>query len=200
MKENVYLFRHVGTDYVKIGMTKNESVQARFQQFCTYAPNGAEIVGIIKTDNALCLEKELHRKYDSKRCNGEFFLLTDSECEKIVRTYNSDMINKVITEFYSYLSNEDFNMVILYRILKDFNLKKNNSNDVYSNVTKIFKQTDDRKKYMKSSDAFDIYKSIYESNKITPKMFGSVLKKCFGESSSVKIDGISTRVYFIETI
>ena len=76
--EIVYFFRETGRPYVKIGMSKND-IQERFKSFKTYAPLGAYIVGYIKTNDSLSLEKKIHEKYKEKRLQGEFFNLTDDE-------------------------------------------------------------------------------------------------------------------------
>jgi len=69
----VYFFKHKGLTPIKIGYSSHESPISRFDQFKTYAPYGAEIVGFIKTYNPSNLETELHNKYSSKRLKGEWF-------------------------------------------------------------------------------------------------------------------------------
>lgn len=86
--EYVYFFRETGRPYVKIGMSKND-IQYRFQCFRTYAPLGAYIVGYIKTDNCVKLEKIIHDKYKDKRLKGEFFNLTDDEIYMEINLHDS---------------------------------------------------------------------------------------------------------------
>ena len=86
----VYFFRHIGLTPVKIGYSENESPINRFNQFKTYAPYGSEIVGFIQTDNPRMLEKTLHQKFYSKKINGEWFEINDSEIN-----YEIDFYSKI---------------------------------------------------------------------------------------------------------
>lgn len=96
--EIVYLFRQIGTNYVKIGMTASTSCEERFNSFKTYSPLGAEIVGTIRTRDALKLERELHKKYAYKRLSGEFFDLTDEDCESILNLDENNIVNDLINK------------------------------------------------------------------------------------------------------
>lgn len=75
----VYFFRHVGLTPVKIGYTNNKSPIKRFEQFKTYAPFGAEILGFIQTNEAKKYETDLHLKYSSKRLDGEWFEISEED-------------------------------------------------------------------------------------------------------------------------
>jgi len=88
----VYFFRHIGLTPVKIGFSENISPLKRFNQFKTYAPYGAEIIGFIETLNPAKLEKQLHRKFESKRLIGEWFDITDNEIKKEINFF--DLIEK----------------------------------------------------------------------------------------------------------
>jgi hypothetical protein len=96
---SVYFFRHIGLTPVKIGYSTNESPINRFEQFKTYAPYGAEIVGFIQTTEAKEIETRLHNKYQSKRLNGEWFELTDDEIKKEIEIYTSVEISKQKSQF-----------------------------------------------------------------------------------------------------
>lgn len=85
----VYFFRHVGLEPIKIGYSQNESPINRFNQFKTYAPFGAEIVGFIQTDEARDIESKLHLKYISKRLDGEWFLISEEEVKNEINFYTS---------------------------------------------------------------------------------------------------------------
>ena len=76
----VYFFRHVGLKPIKIGYSYNPSPIKRFNQFKTYAPFGAEIIGFIQTDEAKKIETLLHQKYANKRLDGEWFLIEEADC------------------------------------------------------------------------------------------------------------------------
>jgi hypothetical protein len=194
--QNVYLFRQKGTDYVKIGMTKNESVNERFSAFCTYSPNGGEIVGIIKTDNALALEKEIHFKFSKNRIGGEFFKLTNEECDHIVKIYNSEKTNQLITNFFAYISNEDFDNNLFLKFLKSQNQneKKFNETELIEALDLTFKN--DSNSFLTSSEIyFEFIKLNPAFSKIHITKFGIVLKNIFGKSKSKKRDKNVVRCY-----
>lgn len=69
----VYFFKHTGLDPVKIGYSANASPIKRFEQFKTYAPYGAQLIGFINTIDPEKLESDLHKKYRSHRMMGEWF-------------------------------------------------------------------------------------------------------------------------------
>lgn len=85
----VYFFRHVGLTPIKIGYSESESPIHRFNQFKTYAPYGSEILGFIIISDAKELETILHRKYVSKRLNGEWFEITEKEVESEIEFYTN---------------------------------------------------------------------------------------------------------------
>lgn len=85
----VYFFKHVGLNPIKIGYSENESPINRFEQFKTYAPFGAELIGFIRTINAKKLETELHKKYSRDRIKGEWFEITRDEVEKCISFYSN---------------------------------------------------------------------------------------------------------------
>jgi hypothetical protein len=84
----VYFFRHIGLTPVKIGYSTDSSPINRFTQFKTYAPYGSEIIGFIITDSAKKIETYLHKKFENKRLDGEWFEITEQ-----------DAINEI--DFYS---------------------------------------------------------------------------------------------------
>jgi hypothetical protein len=85
----VYFFKHVGLKPIKIGYTNNESPLNRFIQFSTYAPFGSQIVGFISTNEANLLEKTLHDKFAEKRLLGEWFDISETECENVINFYSN---------------------------------------------------------------------------------------------------------------
>jgi hypothetical protein len=85
----VYFFRHVGLEPIKIGFSSNPSPLKRFNQFKTYAPFGAEIIGFIQTDEAREIEQKLHLKYASKRLDGEWFMINESEVKLEIEFYSN---------------------------------------------------------------------------------------------------------------
>jgi len=85
----VYFFRHIGLSPIKIGYSENESPIFRFDQFKTYAPFGAELIGFIPSEKAKLLETELHIKYSRDRIKGEWFEITKEEAEKCISFYSN---------------------------------------------------------------------------------------------------------------
>ena len=85
----VYFFRHIGLSPVKIGFSSNESPLKRFEQFKTYAPYGAEILGFIMTKESKELENTLHVKFSSNRLKGEWFEISKEDIDKVVSFYSN---------------------------------------------------------------------------------------------------------------
>jgi hypothetical protein len=154
----VYFFKHVGLSPIKIGYSENESPFFRFNQFKTYAPFGAELIGFIKTKNAKELETTLHQKYARDRIKGEWFEITKEDAEKCIKYYseledieemNSFQIAWATknlkqahfkTNFFNFFSLEEENnsekVILNYKELSDF-LKENKS-DLIKNFKDIF--------------------------------------------------------------
>ena len=85
----VYFFRHVGLTPTKIGYSINQSPMDRFEQFQTYAPYGAQLVGFIPAVDAKALETELHQKFAHARMKGEWFELDEDTIQKTIRFYSN---------------------------------------------------------------------------------------------------------------
>ena len=83
----VYFLKHVGLSPIKIGFSTNESPYSRFEQFKTYAPYGAELIGFIRTHDAKGLETELHSKFSNLRLKGEWFELSIEDANKYIKLY-----------------------------------------------------------------------------------------------------------------
>ena len=136
----VYFFRHISLEPIKIGYSQNPSPYKRFNQFKTYAPFGAEIVGFIQTEIAKEIESKLHQKYSSKRLEGEWFNITDDEVDNEIKFYSSieevraknefqiewaKHLSKtsdggILSEYYKSLSNKE-KVIYNYEQNKDFN-------------------------------------------------------------------------------
>jgi hypothetical protein len=85
----VYFFKHIGLSPIKIGYSENESPINRFNQFKTYAPFGAELIGFIITEKSKELETKLHNKYYRDRIKGEWFEISKEEVYKIISFYSN---------------------------------------------------------------------------------------------------------------
>ena len=95
----VYFFKHTGLKPIKIGYTNNESPINRFNQFKTYAPFGAEIIGFIKTTEAKKIETKLHNKYSGLRMDGEWFEMSESQIKTEIDFYTSKEETKLKNDF-----------------------------------------------------------------------------------------------------
>lgn len=95
----VYFFRHIGLTPIKIGYSESSSPIDRFTQFKTYAPYGSEIIGFIQTYDAKEIESQLHRKYSSKRLKGEWFEISEQECNYEIEFHSSVEDIKARNEF-----------------------------------------------------------------------------------------------------
>lgn len=123
----VYFFKHVGLNPVKIGYSTNESPIDRFNQFKTYAPYGSEILGFVILSNPKEIETLLHKKYASKRLNGEWFELTEIEVQNEIKFYTDISIIEERNEFQIAWANH-------------INNKKNNLKKELFSLTKESKQ------------------------------------------------------------
>jgi len=85
----VYFFRHIGLTPVKIGYSEYDNPLERFNQFKTYAPYGAEILGFIIINDARTVESLLHSKYQDKRLRGEWFEITAEQVIKEIDFYSN---------------------------------------------------------------------------------------------------------------
>ena len=85
----VYFFRHIGLTPVKIGYSNSESPIGRFEQFKTFAPYGSEIIGFIRTYDAKQLETTLHERFSAFRLSGEWFDITQEQCESVISFYSN---------------------------------------------------------------------------------------------------------------
>lgn len=196
--ERVYLFKQIGTEFVKIGMTKNSDVLERFRQFSTYAPQGAEIVGVIATDNALQLEKNLHNIYKDKRLNGEFFRLTDRECLEIIKKYNDQKRNKAISLFFEIITNETFDIDLIICELKKQTKRKEIGFTEYHNLVKGFLEENKSDVWLTSTEIKEQIELRFNVKIDSMKLFGSELRKSIGLPKNKSINGTVLSRYFIQ--
>lgn len=195
--QRVYLFKQIGTDYVKIGMTKNSDVLDRFRSFCTYSPLGAEIVGVIATNDALFLEKQLHKEYKDKRLCGEFFRLSENECMAIIKKYNDQKRNNAISIFYEIITNDDFDIDLILDNLKQQRKRIDIPSTEYFNLVKAFKENNKSDVWMTATEIKENIELMYNVEIDSMKQFGTELRKSIGESVNKKINGKIRRMYFI---
>jgi hypothetical protein len=96
----VYFFKHVGLKPVKIGYSSSNNPNKRFEQFKTYAPFGAEIIGFIQTEKAKQLEKKLHKKFAAERLDGEWFNISEAEAKNLIEYYTNKEQVKARNNFH----------------------------------------------------------------------------------------------------
>jgi hypothetical protein len=130
----VYFFRHIGLSPVKIGYSESESPYKRFEQFKTYAPFGAELLGFIRTVRAKDLETELHNKYSRDRIKGEWFEITKQEVDKCISFYSNledieEMNNFQVFWAKSFIKDKT-GLDITSKFLEKFCLEKNDESEV----------------------------------------------------------------------
>jgi DNA helicase IV len=91
----VYFMKHIGISAVKIGRTDEANLNLRFDAMKVYSPYGAELIGIIKTEDAKKLEAELHKKFAYNRIMGEWFNVSEIEIRQlIIQNKKSQLINR----------------------------------------------------------------------------------------------------------
>jgi predicted DNA-binding antitoxin AbrB/MazE fold protein len=78
-----YLYLVKADKYYKIGITK--SPVSRLSDLMTLPPFEGEVLKCVMVDKAEDREKYLHKKYDDKRVNGEWFVLSDREIENTLK-------------------------------------------------------------------------------------------------------------------
>ena len=174
-KGYVYFFKHISLHPIKIGYTLNESPMDRFNQFKTYAPFGAEIVGFIETEKARNLESELHKKYSDKRMEGEWFDISIDCVKKEIETHqqksNIEEMNKAFEKYFK---------------IKEKKYIKENIFDIYFSKT----QTDEKNKMIviqkkEFCDLFNLTKEeveniiVNENLEYKPNRLKNKIKKGF---------------------
>ena len=156
----VYFFKQNNVDAVKIGLTNGDNIIRRFTVFKTYAPFGAECIGIIKTIDCVNLERELHKLLKEKRINqkNEWFSITKNEAIKLINEYNGELtistrINKkVLIDGIEHL-NKKKAIIEMYKSGYGRIEISEALNTQYSYVSKI----------LNADNSGNVYKRIYQS-------------------------------------
>ena len=107
----VYFFKHNKLSPIKIGFTSNDSPIKRFNQFKTLSPYGGVILGVIKSDEPLFLEQQLHNIFNEYRLNGEWF---DLALKDIHPLKGFDLFQKIEDEKEIFKQNEAFEFIENY--------------------------------------------------------------------------------------
>lgn len=159
----VYFLKHNGLAPIKIGCTVGYSPMSRINSYSTYSPYGIELLGYIKTENPLELEKTIHYNFSNNRINGEWFELSVSIVTDFIYNHNKKhnkdylLINnneKTIKNFLNTLkvNSKIYNSEILDLYIDFFNPKF----DI--NIKKIFKEIKESGiNYKKNRDSLGRY-------------------------------------------
>ena len=160
----VYFFKHSGLNPIKIGYSSNKSPLKRFNQFKTYAPYGAEIIGFILSSNSKELETKLHKKFSQYRLDGEWFDITVEMVEKEIELQSSIEDLKLKTEFQ-------------LQWAKKLNENKQIETDVKEAKNQSIITINSLKNRTKKEQFFDIYKNNKYIKKTTIADFFGVTRK-----------------------
>jgi hypothetical protein len=88
-KGHVYVIKVL--NYYKIGRTIN--ITKRLKSYFTHCPLSPEIIYCVEVENCIKTEKELHKKFDAKRSNGEWFTLDSNDLKELLKILNQYSIN-----------------------------------------------------------------------------------------------------------
>lgn len=130
-KDFVYFFKHNNINAIKIGKTSGDSVLDRFNQFRTYAPFGAEIVGFFETDNGYRDEKELHQRFKNYRLEGEFFDISIDMVINIVYKKNKDY-HKALSLFNEWINKNENDISKLISLMDKANVTELDQSNILS--------------------------------------------------------------------
>lgn len=85
---SVYILKIKKTDRYKIGISCN--VNSRVSSINTSSPFNVEFVHSKESDIAYKLEKYLHKEFDDKRLDGEWFKLNNEDLNKAIQLINQE--------------------------------------------------------------------------------------------------------------
>ena len=81
-RQSGYVYLINAGEFYKIGISRN--INQRVTKLSTLPPFNITLVCIIKTDDMMGLEKELHETFSEKRVNGEWFTLSGEDVSYII--------------------------------------------------------------------------------------------------------------------
>lgn len=142
MKQFVYFFKHKNVNAVKIGKTSGESVLSRFNDFKTYSPFGAEILGFTDCKNCNELEKECHNHFKEFRLYGEWFNISQEQIDSFLNNHDKSYreIKNMVIEYLSADGNNPEKLKEL--IKKSFTIE--NENNYNPDHLKIYRMLPDQ--------------------------------------------------------
>lgn len=192
----VYLFRQKGTNHVKIGMTSSSDCKSRFQAFCTYSPTGGEIVGVIECINARRLEQEIHKMYSSKRMNGEFFLLSQDECDSILIANKNKMVIRALSKIRAWISDDENKAMEIIDYINKKSEKKIKTDTIIDFINKYYEKSEDNSQNITSTDICKHIEDV-KGLKCSPVLVGMKMSSFF-QKRRVKRNGEVIQSYYIK--
>lgn len=81
---NIYLIQQLNTNYFKIGITKKK-VEVRLKELQIGSGIELKLVHSFKTNFKFKLETALHKSYDHKKVNSEWFELDDLDVNDFLK-------------------------------------------------------------------------------------------------------------------
>jgi predicted nucleic-acid-binding protein len=116
---HVYFIRLNGLPQVKIGATSHEDYNVRISSYKTGAPNGIEVLGVIKTKDPFGLEKEIHKRFSMYKWKNEWYNISTKQVEQVLDEHNHKQ-SMYVTEVINILrSNETLlNEIVVSKIKK----------------------------------------------------------------------------------
>lgn len=83
MKKNIYLARQSNSDMYKIGISKKDPL-LRLKELQTGNAIPLELVQQFETKHSFKMETALHSEFQSKRLEGEWFILSESDIKNFL--------------------------------------------------------------------------------------------------------------------
>ena len=97
---SVYFIKHKGLNPVKIGYSSHPNPLKRIESYNTSSPYGVEVLGYIISDNSKKLEGKLHKKYQEKRLNGEWFDISIKDVQNELLIHGESDLHQQMNDFF----------------------------------------------------------------------------------------------------
>jgi DNA modification methylase len=99
---SIYFIKHKNVSPIKIGFSNNANPYLRIESYKTGSPYGIDVLGFFSVKNAAEVEKKLHKKYQNKRVNGEWFDITIDDVKNELLIYSGEDLFSEMNEFFSH--------------------------------------------------------------------------------------------------
>ena len=147
---SIYFIKHKNVNPIKIGFSNNDNPYLRIESYKTGSPYGIDVLGFFSVKNASEVEKKLHKKYQNKRVNGEWFDITIDDVKNELLIYSGEDLFSEMNEFFSHK-------------LRMLNFKKNfdNANFAFKGF-KVDYIEELQKRFLNNESLIFNYKQEYE--------------------------------------